>query len=1260
MPSKPGDDKVSYLEALCAAVPFHLVQAVLKHPVEESVQGQEVDGSILHARIIGVSSICERLAAKGAKALGKLGELLNSVYRPLLEEAIVPFGGYALQLNGDSMTVMFRGDDHCLRATAAALTAQHLMCGETGRIAGGEFRELMFRVGVARGKAQLVIVGEMARRMLVPAGEAVHAAVQLQRRANANTVVIGAEIAEELGDVVEAAEHGHGFVVVRGLRIYPPRGKSRRVGADLRDGVDAKIALLEPFVPPTLAAWLRGCKPGVDLPGELRRAVIVTADVRGSGATIQDRHIAQEVTRALLRTIRKHGGVVCGISPTAVGQRGTIAFGLEEANDNDSERAIVAALEAVSRAKTLVGGDIEEFGVRMGVHRGLVYVGAIGSPSRYQQLIVVGDGTTLSVQCARAAPAFSVICTSTVLQGIESHFVCSDRGMLMPKGAAESITIHHAHAPRENEARFVQAGEKTDLEDVRPADTDVLVAAVDAAARGKPQIVGICGDAGSGKSDLAARLMHHWTKNGGSCVIGRCSYATKSVPLAPIVRMFENFFAIDTDTSSAERRAKIREGLRGLGFESVVPELVSILQPARRPDGTTATLLDPTDPHVHERILASISQWVVLRARATPIMFVVEDLHYADSLTLRLAMRLTALSGRVPLVLIGTYRPDPVLSDLRRALGDEVELRRLTVNQVAQLLKQVWGGRLVGRELAQLVSERSNGLPGLVLELARVLEERNLLERDDNAVRLVQTGRDAAEAIVPDVVATMMQAKLASASPGERRVLAVASILGQDADRKLIEAALASKMAEPLVEVSLTTLGEKRLLVATERGTLSFCDPATRAVVLAALPEAERMAYHRRIADALEPLVLKDRSDLEAALGRHRASAGDYGEALRWLERAARAALETGLYREADELAEEWRRAAKRLPMETRPSPKRWARVAVLKLAAAAHRGAPRHTLRLAKIIRERFGSLLGDKGSIIVDYWVGDALLRVGDANEARQRLQAVFAMAEQTGNSKMACDAGRLLASSYKHACELSAGHTWLDRAEVHVGEDTHARVRLDLVRGSLKIDEAEYAAARAVFTRCQEVAEEHNFLQLAASAITNTAYLDLITCRFSSARKGFERAIVIDRAVGSWADEATDLVNLGQTLLWASSPDAGRFYLERALARARVLDEQLIAAEAQVHLGLALALTEDLAHGQSVCEEGVEFATKAGLQEVVIAGWLHLLRIGVLRGSAAVVDRYLKLLDADRTYMTTPLFQEAFSALEREAAPLLEMYA
>ncbi|MEO7113475.1 MAG: hypothetical protein ABI183_23755, partial [Polyangiaceae bacterium] len=116
-PPVTTQDRITYLRALCKTVPPTIVDWVLTNATELALT-QQCEGTLLNADLVGFTSICEEVATAGPDQLESLTSSLNRLFTRLLEEALFPYGGLVMQFGGDSITALFRGEDHMFRAAA--------------------------------------------------------------------------------------------------------------------------------------------------------------------------------------------------------------------------------------------------------------------------------------------------------------------------------------------------------------------------------------------------------------------------------------------------------------------------------------------------------------------------------------------------------------------------------------------------------------------------------------------------------------------------------------------------------------------------------------------------------------------------------------------------------------------------------------------------------------------------------------------------------------------------------------------------------------------------------------------------------------------------------------------------------------------------------------------------------------------------------------------------------------------------------------
>lgn len=226
-----------------------------------------------------------------------------------------------------------------------------------------------------------------------------------------------------------------------------------------------------------------------------------------------------------------------------------------------------------------------------------------------------------------------------------------------------------------------------------------------------------------------------------------------------------------------------------------------------------------------------------------PVLFVVEDLHWADSATLdTLAFLLRSLHDeRIGLVL--TFRSDelhrrhplrPWLGDVERlASVERVELGPLDPAEAGELIAAIRGSEQPS-ELVGRVHDRSDGNPFFIEEL---------LARED--------GRARAAALSPSL-RDVLVARVGSVSDEAQTILGVAAVVGRTVEAALL--AQVSALESKALDAGLEACVERGLLVvdrAEARDRLAFRHALIAEVVYDGILPDERIRIHRAIAEAL-------------------------------------------------------------------------------------------------------------------------------------------------------------------------------------------------------------------------------------------------------------------------------------------------------------------------------------------------------------------------------------------------------------------------
>jgi DNA-binding CsgD family transcriptional regulator/tetratricopeptide (TPR) repeat protein len=366
----------------------------------------------------------------------------------------------------------------------------------------------------------------------------------------------------------------------------------------------------------------------------------------------------------------------------------------------------------------------------------------------------------------------------------------------------------------------------------------VLVAAVEAAAAGQGSVVLVGGEAGIGKSSLVRALRERLDER-TTFLVGACEPLSVPVPLGPLRELVEAAGSGD---------------LVELGVE---------------------------DRLVLVRRLAGVLE------QAEPVVAVIEDVHWADPLTLDLVLMLARRVARLRAVVVVTFRDDEVAAHPRLGLllGDlagtpgvrRVSLRPLSEGAVQEL---AGASGLDGAELARV----TGGNPFLVVESV------------------------AAGSHLPASVRDAALARAGRLSLAARRVLDAAAVVGQRFDHRLLEA------VEPGAGDAVEEALGRGVLVA-DGGRLGFRHELIREAIESSISPPRRAGLHARVFSALSDGVVP--SD-NARLAHHAELAGLRGEACRFAALAAVEAERVGALREMCLQAERALRLGDELPDTTR------------------------------------------------------------------------------------------------------------------------------------------------------------------------------------------------------------------------------------------------------------------------------------------------------------------------------------------------------
>lgn len=443
----------------------------------------------------------------------------------------------------------------------------------------------------------------------------------------------------------------------------------------------------------------------------------------------------------------------------------------------------------------------------------------------------------------------------------------------------------------------------------RDAELAQLHGWLEQALSGQRQVVFVTGEAGIGKTALVDTFLdqiaadHRFSYARGQC---EEQYGAGEAYL-PVLQAVEHL-------CRAPENAAVIPLLRQHAPMWLV-QLPTLLSPADR-EALPRELLGAT----RERMLREAAHAVEALTTKKGLVLVLEDLHWSDHSTVELLSFLARHRGAGRLLLIGTSRPEELLSREHplyvtthelQAHGQcqELALTWLPEPAMSAYLEQRFPGAPFPSDFVQLLHQRTEGNPLFMVNVADHLVERGVLGRQNGQWVLMQE-QAASEIGLPATLRQVIEAQIARLPAPHQAMLEGASVAGMDFSTAAVAAGLGE--AQEAVEQYCEHLARRgRFLRA--KGLAEWPDgtAATQYEFLHALYQetfyeriavGRRVTVHQRIGARLEAGYGEQTSTMAAELAMHFERGRDYRRAIQYFGQAAEKVIQRGAHQEASSL----------------------------------------------------------------------------------------------------------------------------------------------------------------------------------------------------------------------------------------------------------------------------------------------------------------------------------------------------------------------
>ncbi len=983
------------------------------------------------------------------------------------------------------------------------------------------------------------------------------------------------------------------------------------------------------------------------LPEERRKATIVFADLSGYTAVserLDPERIKTMVDRALRRLgaeIERYGGTI----DKYIGDNVMGVFGAPIAHEDDPERAVRAGLAmqaAMEEINERIAADVgANFALRVGINSGEVLAGRIGDG-----YTVIGDPVNVAARLQSAAKPGTVTVGEVTHRLTRAAIEYVELEPLELKGKSEPVPAWEAvravvrgRAARPTSTAAPLVG--------RADESELLLSLFDrAAGEQRTHLVTVIGQAGVGKS----RLLRELTTSVGERTptpavrLGSCPAYGAGLSYWALGEIVRGTFEIN-DTDDAELAwAKLSRGVEELLTDYELEEPAERISAALgRPLGIEPAVAahDPGDGddarQMRERLFAAARTLLEAASQRQPLIFAVEDIHWADEGMLDLIEFLARWAHGA--ILVVCLARDELL-DRRPGWGGgriestTIRLDPLGRNQANELVTTLLGAT-ASAELSEQIAARSGGNPLFAEEMVN---------------RIVEEGSGGAEEL-PDTVHSVLAARLDSLPRPERELLQAASVVGQT----FWEGSVADGMGRDVLHDTLESLRGKDLVVPTAGTRLAgereyaFKHVLIRDVAYSTLPKAVRARRHAEVGEFIAARAADRGEGVIGMVAEHYGRAAQLGAAadldaaeLDVIEARAVVALEAAgdaaaaLYSNS-EAQGHYENA---LTLEAAADDATRARIAEKLGDVALRLGRVDRAIRawtdcldyyrgeesLARVgdLHRKIGSGLwhkGDREGSIENYQRGIDLLKDGPPCIELVRLyEEAASLYMHTGDNMLAIYASEKalrLAERLGEAAAASRAHGIFGRVFGRIGDSARARENLErsveLARASdpaeaikalfalgyhLEVSDADYDGANGAYAEALDLALETGDLPSQVELRAAIAQVDVYLGDWETAAAETEASQTLAERQGLDGKLCYPYSMRGVLLWHEGDYDAAAELLERAFEMAEQVGRSEVAFESLQALAATLRDRGDHADADQTLARALDLCERAGL--------------------------------------------------------------
>ncbi len=720
------------------------------------------------------------------------------------------------------------------------------------------------------------------------------------------------------------------------------------------------------------------------------------------------------------------------------------------------------------------------------------------------------------------------------------------------------------------------------------------------------KVLFIQGDPGIGKTRLVDEFGTRLSDKGFDFLSGR-AYFESSDPYLPFKKVFDGLMKkheIETPTimsyhETKELKAEDRKTLdvkRTAAFFEITQELIEV-------------------------------------ASENPLVIFIDDLQWADAVSLQLIHYLAENLGDSTILLICAFRPqdimaNPLLKEICQRLrreGDynELLLKPLTWKHTMEMIGGILGVRKIPLDFVKLLHGLSEGNPLFVKECVKGLQEGGDLNPKEN-----RYPEDPNRINIPTIINDIIERRFDQLSDETKRLLHVGCVIGEEIPLELLLKCGGLDEMDTFDHADIL-LGTNIWEENPEEEVFTFSHALVHLAAYKSVPDFKRKHIHKTVAETMEAIYKDNIEKYHSDLANHFDNAGLKEKAISYYYKAGKHAEE--VYAQEDALD----MYLKGLRL--------WEEIGDPEgIRLLESLGDVNSILGDFSSCREYYNSILKETEDktvvqriyrklsqswlvqgeftksrelidIGIDMGIGDdiselcklyevkgwALMQMGDLEGAKGMFEKERALSEEIGQEALMGNSNHNLGTLHIYKGLFEDAYRYLNEAiriREKLGDRRGTAKSLNNI-GMLYISRCEIQKAMDTYHKCYEIQKEMGDLDGMTGALANLATLQYVSDDMRSAEDNFNKTLQIFENIGDKRGVAMATNNLGLVYADIGDLDRAMAYQERALSlRQEMGDKQGIGVSLCMRAQV-LIMRGELAEAEACLAEAVDIFREMG---------------------------------------------------------------